>query len=89
MVNCQSIVNKTQTIQVEIATHIDFCALTETWIKEEDNTTILACCPPDYNALSMSRPNETGSGIAIIYKDRLKVVKTSPINTQQWNAPTS
>ena len=35
--------------------------------------TILACCPPNYKAFSMPRPNKTGSGIAIIYKDRLKV----------------
>ena len=48
MVNCWSIVNKTQTIQVDTARHnIDLCALTETWIKQEDNTTILACCPPN------------------------------------------
>ena len=51
MVNCRSILNKTQTIQVEIGTHnIDLCALTETWIKQEDNITILACCTPNYKA---------------------------------------
>ena len=74
MVNCQSIVNKTHTIQVETASHnIDLCALTETWIKQEDNTTILACCPLNYKAIPMPRPIKTSSGIAIIYKDRLKV----------------
>ena len=42
MVNGRPIVKKTQTIQVEIATHnIDLCALTRTWIKQEDNTKYL------------------------------------------------
>ena len=78
MVKWQSIVNKTQTIEVEIATHkIDLCALTETWIKQEHNATILACCPPNYKALSMPRPNKTCGRIAIIYKDRLKVSQNS------------
>ena len=82
MVNCWSIVNKTQTIQVEIATHsIDLCAFTETWIKQEDNTIILACWPPSYKAVSMPRPNETSGGIANIYKDRLKVCQN---NTYQY-----
>ena len=85
MVNCWSIVNKTQTIQMEIATHnIDLCALTETWIKQEHNTTILACCPPNYKAFSMPRPNKTSTGIAIIYKSKKLL-----INTQLWNALTS
>ena len=35
MVNCRSVVDKTQTIEVEIATHnIILCALTETWLKQ-------------------------------------------------------
>ena len=52
MANCRTIVNKTQTIQVDIATHnIDLCAPTETLIKQEDNTTILACCPPNLQSL--------------------------------------
>ena len=73
MVNCRSIVNKNQTNQVEIATHnIDLCALIETWIKQE-NTTILTCCPSIYKAFSMPRLNKTGGGIAIIYKERLKI----------------
>ena len=82
MANCRSIVNKAQTIQVEILTHnIDLCALTEAWIKQEGNTAILACYPLNYKAFSMPGPNKTGGGIAIIYKERLTV---SQNNTYQY-----
>ena len=74
LLNCQSIVNKTQDLQVEIATNnYDLCALTETWIKEDDTLTSHRMCPPGYNVTSVLRTNCMGGGIAIVHKTGLSV----------------
>ena len=53
LVNCRSVVNKTQMIQTEVSVNkLDICALTETWIKKEDKLTMYGMCPPGYIALS-------------------------------------
>ena len=68
LVNCRSIVNKTQDIQNKIGNcKLDICALTETWIKPEDNITHIPITPPGYKAISVPRTNKTGGGIAIIH----------------------
>ena len=68
LVNCKSIVNKTQAIQDKIGNcKLDICALTETWIKPEDNITHIAISPPGYKAISVPRTNKTGGGMAIIH----------------------
>ena len=60
LVNCQSANNKSQDIQLEVTTNdLNFCALTETWHKVEDNVTPLCLCPSGYNILSVvERINE-------------------------------
>ena len=74
LLNCQSIVNKTQDLQVEIATNNhDLCALTETWIKEDDTLTSHRMCPPGYSVTSVPRANCMGGGIAIVHKTGLSV----------------
>ena len=41
VVNCRSVGNKINDIKLEIYNHnLDLCALTETWIKEDENNTI-------------------------------------------------
>ena len=68
LVNCRSIVNKTQAIQDKIGNcKLNICALMETWIKPEDNITHTAICPPGYKAISVPRTNKTGRGMAIIH----------------------
>ena len=63
LLNCRSIVNKTQDLQVEIATNnYDLCALTETWIKEDDTLTSHRMCPPGYSVTSVPRTNRTWEG---------------------------
>ena len=60
LVNCRSIVNKTQAIQDEIGKcKLDICALMETWIKPEDNITHIAISPLGYKAISIPRTNKT------------------------------
>ena len=40
LVNCRSVVNKIPELQVEIVSHnLNVCALTETWLDEEDTVT--------------------------------------------------
>ena len=74
LLNFQSIVNKTQDLQVEIATNnYDLCALRETWIKEDDTLTSHRICPPGYNVTSVPRTDHMGGGIAIVHKTGLSV----------------
>ena len=76
LINCRSVTNKTQEIQVELTNNnLDVCVLTETWIKEDDNITPARLCPNGYKSLSISRPDRTGKGIAIVFKKDLNVTK--------------
>ena len=51
LVNCRSAGNKIEYIQAEITeANVALCALTQTWIKEEDDITPLQLCPSGYNA---------------------------------------
>ena len=59
---------------MEIATNnYNLCALTETWIKEDDTLTSHRMCPPGYSVTSVPRTNCTGGGIAIVHKIGLSV----------------
>ena len=54
-INCRSVINKSADLKVEISNNnIDLCALTETWIKEDDTITPLELCPPGYKSISIS-----------------------------------
>ena len=60
LINCRSVVNKTQDIQLELVrNNLDLCILTETWIREDDTTTPGRLCPSGYKALSVSRHGRT------------------------------
>ena len=46
----------------------------ETWIKENENTTIPNClCPSEYNIISVPCINRTGGDIALVYRSNLDV----------------
>ena len=64
VVNCRSVGNKINDIKYEINNHnLDLCALIETWIKEDENTTIHNhLCPSGYNIISVPHINRTGGG---------------------------
>ena len=82
VVNCRSVGNKINDIKHEIYNHnLDLCALTETWIKEDENNTIPNClCPSGYNTISIPCINRTGGGIALIYRSNLDVKLNSSYN---------
>ena len=47
--------------------------MTETWIRQEDDVTPVQLCPPGFKAISISRKDRTGGGIAVVYKDTITV----------------
>ena len=50
LVNCRSIINKASDLKVDVIQHnLHICALTETWIKEGDDTTPAQICPAAYS----------------------------------------
>ena len=68
-VNCCSIVNKTSDFKVELMEHnLDVCALTETWIREGDDTTAIQLCLDGYSSVSIPREGRIGGGIAIVHR---------------------
>ena len=85
LVNCRSAANKTECIQAEITeANAALCALTETWIKEEDDITLLQLCPSGYKCISIPRKVRSGGGLALIYQDiNLKIEKEYSFNTME------
>ena len=69
-----SVINKIQTIQLEIGNkEIALCALTETWIKEDDDLSPLCMCHNGYKSLSIPRSGKTGRGLALVHKESINV----------------
>ena len=55
---------------------LDICAITETWLKEDDEIGKAALKPEGYEILSSPHLTRSGGGIAVIYKADLKVTKS-------------
>ena len=71
-INAHSIINKVSQFQLEICDkNTDICAITETWIKQDDIGTVTKDVPPQgYKILSRSRSGgKTRGGVALVYKD--------------------
>ena len=82
-VNCHSIVNKAADFKVELMEHnLDVCALTETWIREGDDTTAIQLCPDGYSSVSIPREGRIGGGIAIVHKSDITWRSKSIYNYQ-------
>ena len=74
LLNCRPAVNKTQDVEVEITiNNLDIITLTETWIKDDDHTTPTLLCPNIFYIVSFPRGNRTDGGIALLYKQYIKV----------------
>ena len=86
LINCRSVVNKTQEIQLELVNNsLDLAILTETWIKECDTITPTRLCPNGYKSLSISRQDRVGGGIATVYKSELNIsiASSQPFKTME------
>ena len=55
---------------------LNVCAITETWLKEDDEIGRLALRPERYEILSSPCPMRSGGGVAIIYKEDLQITKS-------------
>ena len=68
----------------------DICAITETWLKSEDNDSRSREIVPDgYNIISHPRKDgRKGGGVALIYKQQYKVIdktlKNNATPTMEW-----
>ena len=83
LVNCQS-VNKTADLQHNLSeNNFTLCALTETWIRQDDNVTLVQLCPPGVKVISISRKDKTGGGIAVVYKDTI-TVRSRATHSYSW-----
>ena len=78
LINPQSIRNKDELIaEYLISNNIDACILTETWLTNSDNDKIWLECREvqqnGYKISNINRKDRKGEGLAIIYKNHLKV----------------
>ena len=68
---------------MELIEHnLDGCALTETWIKEGDNTMAIQLCPDGYSTVSIPREGRIGGGIAIMHKSDITLRSKTIYNYQ-------
>ena len=82
-VNCRSIVNKTSDFKVEFMEHyLEVCALTETWIREGDDTTAIQLCPDGYSSVSIPREGRIGEGIVVVHRSDITLRSKSVYNNQ-------
>ena len=85
--NCRSACNKTNDIhELIIDTNIDILCLTETWIKENaDESIIKALTPDSYICKSYPRLNRKGGGLAIVFRNSLeKCITFKPLTNYDF-----
>ena len=77
-INARSITNKSGPIQHSLHDQeVDICAITETWVKTNDQTAPKEILPPGYNIITKPRPDgRCGGGLAIVYKSLISVTET-------------
>ena len=75
LLNARSLCNKASSVAEEVvSSHLDCCAYTETWIKEDDNVTKASMQTSGYEFDNYSRQSRaTGGGTALQYKSGLSV----------------
>ena len=73
LINCRSVVNKTQDIQLELVNNNpDLCVLTETWIKGEDTITSTRLFQLT-TSHCLFQDMTVGGGIVIVYKSKFNI----------------
>ena len=77
-INARSITNKSSPIQHYLHDQeVDICAITETWVKTDDQTVPKEILPPSYNIITKPRPDERcGGALAILYRILISVTET-------------
>ena len=75
LLNVCSIANSTD-LFVDIVDNykLDLVALTETWLKADDDIILGEMCPPGYDVTRIPRTTGRGGGVAFVYKKCFKVL---------------
>ena len=75
LANARSLVSNKYVISHHLTvTGLDVLAVTETWLNEENGDAILReVCPSGYSAIHCPRPRGRGGGLAIFFRDSLRV----------------
>ena len=60
---------------------MDICSISETWLQIDDKDTSKKLPPPGYSILSTPRVGKQGGGVAVLYKDYIKVVRGNDVPT--------
>ena len=85
VLNAQSAGNKTDVIVDYITCHaIDICAITETWLRDEDDVIKGELAPPGFSVSSHPRPGRMGGGVALIYRDTCPLSSISSGNKPSY-----
>ena len=81
-INARSVCNKSLELQTYITERsINLCAITESWLKPDDQVSLADITPSGYKALSKPRLEGRGGGIALIYKKYI-TIKEINISTE-------
>ena len=81
-INARSVCNKSLELQTYITEgSIDLCAITEIWLRPDDQVILAAITPAGYKALSKPRLEGRGGGIALIHKKYI-TIKEINISTE-------
>ena len=77
-INARSITNKSGPIEHYLHDQeVDICAITETWVKTDNQTAPKEILPPGYNIITKPRPDgRCGGRLAIVYKSSISVTDT-------------
>jgi hypothetical protein len=89
LINARSICNKTTVIKAYIVEDdSDMAALTETWLKEDDNVTLGDIRPKGYKFIHEDRKTgQRGGGVGLLYKKLMKIKeqKISHFNSFEYS----
>ena len=79
--NARSCKNKTIEINdLIVESNADVIFISETWLKDKDNITVTALLPNNFDIVYRNRKFREGGGVAIIYRNCLKVLPSAYIS---------
>ena len=75
LLNVRSIVNSTELFVDTVENYnLDLVALTETWLRPNDDVILGEMCPPGYDVIHIPRRTGRGGGVAFVFKQCFKTL---------------